>query len=432
VSDHFTEVTGCQSGDHDCAEAYLLSFAQQAFRRPLRDDEHERLSAVFAGLLAVDSSVTAERALEHGIAAVIHSPQFLYRSELGADGNAEGRLTAHEVASSLAYFVADAPPDPTLLEAAAVDALSTPEQIDAQVTRLLDTEAARASLESLMHSYFGYANVLSVVIDDEAFHAGVGASMFQEGRLFLRETLWSGPLDGLLLSRVGFANAALAPIYGLSQFPPPGASLDANQFARIELPAQRAGLLTQPALLASRSRPDGPSVVARGLFVNSMIVCAELDPPPEGVFDVGPLQGETPRQLAEARASEPVCNECHQAFDAYGLALERFDALGRYRESYANGASIDVAVTMPAEIGGGPARDIVDIARRLTEGGYFARCMTSSLFREALAESWERIDSCVVQRALADLDTGGASFSDLVRAVAKSEAFVNRRAPSGI
>jgi hypothetical protein len=431
VSDNFTDVTGCESGDAECAQTFLVAFAEQAFRRALHDAETERLLASYAGFRAVSSTVTAERALEHGIAAVIHSPQFLYRSELGDDPEAEGPLVPSEIASLLSYFVTDGPPDQELLDAAANDALSTPEQIEAQAARLLASDAGRISLENLMLSYFGYPNLLHTVIQDEAFTGELRTSMYQEGRLFLQETLWGAPLNDLLLSRVGFADATLAPIYGLAQFPPPGATLNVSQFARIELPAERTGLLTQPGVLASRSRPEETSVVGRGLFVNSVFVCAESPPSSDEVTDPPVLPpNATPRQHAEARAAEPECATCHDVFDAYGLALEGFDVLGRYRESYAGGGRIDVAVTMPKEIGGGPARDIRDIAQRLTEGGYWARCMTRNLFRVAFAETdTVAVDSCAVERALAELDTGAASFSDVIGAVTKSEAFVSRKAP---
>lgn len=434
VRDNFMAVTGCASGDAECAQAFLVTFAEQAFRRPLGDGETQRLLASYAAFRAVSSTVTAERALEHGIAAVIHSPQFLYRSELGDDPEAEGLLMPSEVASLLAYFVTDGPPDQALLDAAAGDELFTADQIEKQAARLLASDAGRISLESLMLSYFDYPNLLNVVIQDDAFTGAMRESMYQEGRLFLQETLWEAPLNDLLLSRVGFANETLAPLYGLSQFPPPGTPLNVSQFARIELPSERVGLLTQPGVLASRSRPDGPSVVARGLFVNRAFVCAVPPPPPGGTAAAPVLPPDaTPRQQAEARAAEPECANCHDVFDAYGLALERFDSVGRYRETYVNGSSIDVAVTMPKEIGGGPARDIREIAERLTEGGYWARCMTRNLFQVALADPSNgsaEVDSCAVQSALADLDTGVASFSDVIRAVTRSEAFVGRKAPS--
>ena len=237
----------------------------------------------------------------------------------------------------------------------------------------------------------------------------------------------------MLLSRRGFINATLAPIYGMT-FPPPGAMLDANMFAQVELPANRTGLLTQAAFLANRSRPDHTSVVGRGLLVKNALLCTDTPPPPdnlaESIAQVTMLNPDaSERELADIRGSTPPCNGCHLTFDAYGLALDTFDVLGRYREMDSHGRPIDPSVTLPNQVGGGTAKDIVEVAQKLAESGAFAKCMGRNLVNYALADvssGAASLESCAVSNIAKDFDKTDKSFSALVKAVAISEAFAGR------
>ena len=51
-------------------------------------------------------------------------------------------------------------------------------------------------------------------------------------------------------------------------------------------------------------------------------------------------------QLAAHRAN-PVCASCHAQMDQLGFALENFDAIGEWRETYASGLPIDVSAELP-------------------------------------------------------------------------------------
>src|SRR5690606_34187836 len=180
-----------------------------------------------------------------------------------------------ELASALSYFLTDDMPDAELLDAAAQNRLTTADEIGAQVDRILQTPEARRNLHGAMMSYFAYQDLEPLVIDDAAFTDGVRNSMYHEGELFLDKVLWSGTLSDLLLSRQTFVNASLASIYGVPSFPAPGTQLDADGFGLVELPPNRTGLLTQAGFLTTRSRPDGTSVVGRGLLVKKVFLCTE-------------------------------------------------------------------------------------------------------------------------------------------------------------
>src|SRR5690606_16019525 len=125
--------------------------------------------------------------------------------------------------------------------------------------------------------------------------------------LFINQTLWSGTVQDLLLSRTSYVNEGVANLYGID-FPPPGAPIDEDGFAPVTLPDNRSGILTQPGFLTTRSSPDEPSVVRRGLLVNASLLCATNPPFPEAQAEAieevsKSIADLTQREQAEFRAT---------------------------------------------------------------------------------------------------------------------------------
>ena len=433
--DNFATVTNCGATPTDaCATEYLTKFAQKAYRRPLTAEEQARVTALYNTALKAEASATVNEAVQFSVYGILSSPQFLYRTEFGNDAKADGPLSPHEFASLLSYFLTDSLPDTELLDAATQNKLVNAADVGAQVDRILKTDAARKNFEGAMISYFSYPNLENQIIQDTAFTGDMRKSMFHEAELFLQNALWSGKLSELLVSRKSYINATLAPLYGIQQFPPAGATLDAQMFAQVDLPADRTGMLTQPGFLANRSRPNNTSVVARGLLIKAAFLCTDTPSPPESVgAEIDRIAHENPdaseRKLAEIRGTTSPCNGCHGSFDAYGLALDTFDVLGRYRTMDAKGRPIDPSVTLPVTIGGQTAKDIVEVAKILAENGAFAKCMGKNLvnfgFADASSGSAE-IDGCAADKIGQAFTASDQSFSSLVKAVATSVAFGNR------
>ena len=223
-------MTACGATPTDaCAQQYLLKLAQKAYRRPLTSTEQSRVTALYTTALKSDAGATINEAVQYGVYAILQAPQFLYRTEFGSDWKVDGSLSSYEMASTLSYFLTDDMPDQPLLDAAAQNQLANPDDIGAQVDRLLKTEAAKKNFLGAMMSYFAYPNLENQIINDPAFTGEMRQSMYHEGELFFETAMWSGSLNDFLLSRTGYANATLAPIYGIAQFPPAGAALDAGQ-----------------------------------------------------------------------------------------------------------------------------------------------------------------------------------------------------------
>ncbi|HTU57208.1 MAG TPA: DUF1588 domain-containing protein, partial [Polyangiales bacterium] len=310
----------------------------------------------------------------------------------------------------------------------------------AQVTRILDQMTAKKNLEGAIFSYFQLDNLATVKIDDAAFtmgteqrpYTGVRESAYREAQLFLTNTLWSGPVNGLLTSRKSSLNTTLAKLYGVTL----PAQTDESSFVQVELPATRAGILTQVAFLASNSRPDVPSVVARGLVVNKALLCS-IDPPfPEDEATLAAiadskklLENANERARAEYRAKTAPCLACHRNFDAYGLALDTYDLIGRFRTMDPEGRPIDPSVMLPASLGGVNASDAVDMQAKIAASPGFTSCVAKNMLNWALAEGSQLTPtSCSTQNVVSGFEKTDKSFSALLREIAVSPAFTQRNA----
>lgn len=313
-----------------------------------------------------------------------------------------------------------------------------------------------------MVAYFQLTTVPGVVIEDGTVEglqvtSGLKNSMLREGEEFLKHILWQGAVGDLVTSRRTWINSQIAPVYGVAS---PNA--DVNTFTEIMLPEDRSGLLTLSPFLTSKSRPDGTSVVGRGLAVNAALVCSENPPFPEGiaaVVDAIASQTDwTEKQKADFRA-DPMkgvtCAGCHAQFDAMGLVLENYDAVGKFRTKDKKGNAIDVAWTTsklppafafdqngdgvadPAMVSG-PANLAQALLRDEPAWGSNAltRCMALNFINYALADESQGsarssggvpTDSCAV-RAVTDAfaKSTDKSFSALLAEIAASDTLAHR------
>jgi hypothetical protein len=421
-----TTAPNCASGDDACAQQYLLTLGQQLYRRPLTTEEQASIRELYTQLKSHGNSV--DQAVTYSVKGMLLAPAALYRTEFGPAGSS-GRLEPLEIASQLSYFLSDGPPDADLLSAAANGTLATEGGVRQQIDRLLATPAVRENLKQVMLAYFQVGNIFADVKDPALYPeytTGLKNSMYTENEKFLFDVLFSGKLDELLTSRKAFVNKVLAPIYGVA-YPGPSTDLD-DVFLQVDLPAeQRAGVLTRGAVLAMRSRPDETSVVSRGLFINATMLCAEQPPePPASVLDLVDKQlndkTSTQRQKADFRGQTNPCSGCHAFFDPYGLVLENYDAIGRFRTNYTTSPGapvIDTSATLPPVAGGTPIKNVFELVKAVTENGRFSQCVAANLMRYALADaSLLSSEDCAVRNANTAFRTTDQSFSSLIKEVA--------------
>ncbi|HXU02312.1 MAG TPA: DUF1592 domain-containing protein [Polyangia bacterium] len=447
VYDNFASVTGCSPATDTCAHAYLKTLASRAYRRILTPAEQTRFDALYTTLRSQQNvngyavTFTIEEATEYSVRALFHSPQMIWRWEIGDPAKASTApagvpLTDTELATQLSFFLTDQPPDDMLIKAADAGTLRT--NLATHVDRLLASPAAHDWLRTIMETYLTINQVPAADFDPNVFPVftnALVADMELEARKFLDEALWNGNLTDLVLSRTAFLNTNLATnIYGVAV--PAGAT--ATNFVRTTLPAeQRAGLLTNAGFLTVQSRADGLDLMdRRGLVVAGTLLCVTQAPHAMAV-SVAPEYDSLTSQEQAAMHAEPACNSCHGQLDPYGLALDNYDAIGRFRTVDASGRAIDAHAQLPALVGGGTVANGVDLAAKLAASPAFTNCMARTLLQHAMVSRGTLVELPLPPQqagcATADLvqrykSAGGKTFTDLVRATAASPAFGLRQA----
>jgi hypothetical protein len=320
-------------------------------------------------------------------------------------------------------------PDDALFDAASRDELSSAEQIETQARRMLEDERARGVIKDFHRQWLGldlFSGVVRNPIDRSGIETRLAAAWRASLDAFVDHVYWSegGQLHGLFTSRTVFVDADLAGLYGASA---PGS----GGFVGVELdPAQRAGLLTQPGLVALLSHPDQSSPIRRGVFIRERIMCEPLPPPPPDVDTTPPdLDSSlTTRERFAAHTASAGCATCHERIDGIGFGLENYDAYGRFRLSEQSG-SIDVSgniVRARERTLNGPFNGPIELAERLATSRQVMDCVATQWFRYAMGRIEGADDACSLAQAQRAFYQSNGSFKELLVGMTQTDAFLYR------
>jgi hypothetical protein len=421
------ELVGCQPQEDlsdSCVETFVKTFGKRTFRRELSDAEFQQWVQVGrnAAMLAGDAA--------QGLAALtsgfLQSPNFLYRVETNVLDPGNGRLKydGPSMAVRLAYFLTGGPPSAELLAAGEAGELDTAEGVKAAAASMLsDDETLVRELTSFFYEWTQAELVLVVDKDPQLFpnfNDNLRISMREGTRLFLEKVVLAPDADVRTFfdSDQTFADAALAPIYGLTA--------PSSGFAQFTLPPEqgRAGILGQAGVLAAHSRSDRTSPTARGLFVLQAFLCTLPDPPPPDVItDLTFDPALTTRQQLEKIRAEPSCGKCHVQFDPLGLALEHFDSIGQYRETE-NGLPIDASGALED---GTEFDGAAGLGKALHDSAEATECLLRKFYRSVNGRDDDLYDQSQIEGMAAGLRSRGYVFRDTIADFVGSEAF--RSAP---
>jgi hypothetical protein len=347
VMNHLAQLSSCTTTDATCRQSFIQTFGRRAFRAPVTATQLAAYDALFAAEASFSDGVQAV------VTAMLQSPYFLYRRELGTGTGATTTLTPYEIASSLSYLLTGSMPDDQLLAAADAGQLSNQQQLDQQASRLLQDPRAPDAIMGFMTGWLGLDRVSTVVKDDTVYKpsATLKASMAGETRAFLLDAFTNNlPVSSLFTASYSFFNQELGQYYGI--YPSDGTQLGTS-FSKVTLmPNQRdTGLLAQGSILTGYSDASISSPVLRGKLVRVRLLCESIPPPPANVNTklAPPAPAQTTRQHFAQHDQDATCAACHHLMDPIGYGFEHYDAWGRWRDQE-NGIPIDATGTV---VGGG-------------------------------------------------------------------------------
>ena len=422
----------CQPGnaaeEAPCARQILSALARRAYRRPVTGRDLAPLVAFYEqGRRAGGFEAGIERALR----ALLVSPDFLFRvvsDPAGAEPGTPYRLSGLELASRISFFLWSSLPDDELLAAAEAGGLEDPAVLEAQVRRMLADPRSEALAKNFAGQWLRLRNISGALPSDVLF-PDFGESLRQdfvrETELFFDSILREGRgVTDLLTADHTFLNERLARHYGV-----PG--VYGSDFRRVSLAdGNRRGLLGQGSILTVTSYPDRTSPVGRGKWVLENVLGTPPPPPPPNVPELEPAE-DTGRVLAmrermEQHRENPVCASCHRVMDPLGLALENFDAIGRWRGHMPGGIAIDASGTMPDGTAfDGPA-ELRGLLVRDRE--QFATVVTEKLLIYALGRGIEYYDAPSVRQIVRGSAADDYGLASLVVGVVQSTPFRMRLA----
>ena len=180
----------------------------------------------------------------------------------------------------------------------------------------------------------------------------------------------------------------------------------------------RGGLLRMGAVLTATSAPLRTSPVKRGDWVLRRILGTPTPPPPPNVPPIAKDDKDAAGLTIKARLTEhmknPTCAACHSKIDPLGFPFERYDAVGRYRQTYADGKAVE------DEIG------IEGLIQKLkSQEPQLLRNMSHKLLGYALGRTVLASDQPLVDRLI---QAGGqATFTQLATESVTSPQFRYRR-----
>jgi hypothetical protein len=424
VTNRLDQIATCKTMDATCRQQIIRSFGRRALRAPLMDAQLKAYDALFAAETSLSDGVEAM------VAAMLQSPYFLYRTELGApDAGSTSRftLTPFEVASSLSYLLTGTMPDDMLAAAADAGALGTADLLKKQVDRLLGDPRSDVGLMRFVTGWLGLDRLATVVKDDKVFMLTdqLRQDMLGETRALVTDTFKNGGgLADLMTAKYSFINKRLAQLYGVTA--------TSDQLTKVAYTATQRdpGILAHGSILTGYATASGSSPVTRGKLVRTRLLCQDLPPPPANLDTMlkPPTSGQSTRDHFIQHSQNPVCNACHRMMDPIGFAFERYDGFGRHRDQE-NGKPIDSTGTLANADGNGTD---VSFAGLADVGGYLAK---SDGARSCLVRYWSYFAygvatwadaACTYQSIEREAAKGNYSLRSVLAAMVTAPHFTRR------
>jgi hypothetical protein len=444
---HFNCNIGRVGADLTCLRNFIDRFGLRVFRRPLAASEKTRFEQIYM------IQPVGRGALNTLVGVILMSPEFFYLTEVGGTGISSQAsmlsLTDYEIASRLSYLYWQSMPDDELFQAAASGQLRTEAQRRIQIDRMFLNPRVKQTIEKFFADHLtidklppintanspdfaGFANGFTVGVNDIA----LAEEMRQEIRDMVDYYVWqkNSSFADMFTSQISFAKGArLSQIYGVPQW-----NGSFSQLVSFPDKARSRGLLGRAAVQATGNTMK--SMAHLGAKTIREWMCIDVPAPPSEVQNISqppPTTTLTSRQLFEQLTSSPGCIGCHKILNPPGFIMERFDALGRYREAErvinSQGsllATLPINSTVEIELNQGTRKTIsspIEFFEEMVASGRANACLAQQFFRfgNRIKESLSN-DGCILKSMNDALNSTG-KMQEMFKAVGLHPHFAQRR-----
>ena len=420
----------------------VRDFIQRAAKEPLEEETTAKFERIALKRLEEGSTFTS--ALLSACQAFLASPHFIFLRE-----PSQSAAPQHAIAARLSHFLSNSGQDSRLRQLADAKQLLNPDVLERETLRLVESPAFERFIQEFTDQWL---NLRHIKRDDPdirlfpeyRFDEYLVESLEKETRAFVtalfRDNL---PASHLIQSDFVMLNDRLAKHYGLSP-------ISGSALRKCELPKNgvRGGLLTQGAILKVSANGTNTSPVIRGAWVTERLLGTPPPPPPANVPAVEPdIRGaKTIRELIALHTRSESCATCHAKFDPFGLALENFDVLGGWRDTYRglehgqhvsgiDRAGHDFRYTLASSVDpsgkmqdGQSFRDVRDLKRLLLrDQRQLARNILSQLTTYATGTPIRFADRSTIEAILDESASTGFRVRDLLVLFVKSNIFSGQK-----
>jgi hypothetical protein len=413
-----------------CAQTILTRLARLAYRRPLRPEDSDDLLRFFREGRRQGSF---DAGIELALRRILASPQFVFRFEddpAGLPAGASYRLSDLNLASRLSFFLWSSIPDDELLKLAEQGRLTHPDVLRQQVQRMLADPRSESLVSNFGGQWLLTRNLRTTKPNPQEFpdfDDNLRQALRRETELFLESIIREDrSVPELLTADYTFLNERLARHYGIP-------NIYGDRFRRVTIGDEnRRGLLGQGSVLTATSYATRTSPVLRGKWVLETLLAA---PPPAPPPNVPQLKEDTEAALLSMRErmaqhrTNPSCASCHARMDPIGLALENFDAVGRWRTKGDDGAPLDTTGTLiDGTTFNGPTGLRAALLRRPQ---LFVGAVTEKLLTFALGRGLTASDGPAVRSIVKEAEQNDYRFSSVVWGIVNSVPFRMKRTADG-
>jgi Protein of unknown function (DUF1592)/Protein of unknown function (DUF1595)/Protein of unknown function (DUF1588)/Protein of unknown function (DUF1585)/Protein of unknown function (DUF1587) len=399
---------------------FIAAVGRRLYRRPLTSAETASYQKLFdAGPTFSGSQGNFAKGASLVLEAMLQSPHFLYRTELGAAGAA---LTGYEIASKVSLWLRNSGPDDALLDAAGGGALDTPEGVASFAQQMLEEPAVKAVMRKFHGEFLHFdrfTNLSKVGVDQ--YDPSINAELLETSYLFFDRIFSQNlGLKEVFLSTKGFVGPQMAALYG-------GAAPPASGFAEQELGSGRAGYFQQLPFLMLYAHNGEPDSIHRGVSMSLDVLCAPL-----GIFagELPPLPPRAPGQTNRVRVDAHTngCGTvCHNnMINPLGFAFENFDGMGRYRdmEVYPNETlPIDSSGSFDFIDGKKSYQDAADLMQTLASDQQAHLCYSKKLAGYALQRDVVEADAPLLAALSSVSFANSGSLKQVLVGLVKQPAF---------